>query len=86
MSSRKNWMSCSVWTSAELNLRENSRPHVKDLKSCANSCADFGNMLRENWKRIVDSLRELNFLQVEFEIAFKQLHDFSKTETITLSF
>lgn len=55
-------------------------------KLCEQLCRLRKHAARELEKRIVDSLRELNFLQVEFEIAFKQLHDFSKNGNDNIEF
>ncbi|MCH1983761.1 DNA repair protein RecN [Ruminococcus sp. OA3] len=59
-------------------VREQNAARGKLQKLCDKLCELRKNAAKDLEKRIVDSLRELNFLQVEFEIAFEKLHDFSK--------
>lgn len=58
--------------------KEQASSRDKLEKLCGQLTKLRKNAAKELAKKIISSLKELNFLQVEFEIAFEKLHDFSK--------
>ncbi len=58
--------------------KEQASSRDKLEKLCGQLTKLRKNAAKELAKKIISSLKELNFLQVEFEIAFEKLYDFSK--------